>query len=776
MINTITKLLSAIVFLSVFSVFGSCHTENKKDIYITPRPSKLLFTNGVFNIDTNTNISVENKEQAKIAELFTSLIKKASGINLDIVENDKTASIKLQSNSSITKEGAYNLEVTPNQIIIKSSSLAGFYYGFQTLRLSMPSSIETEKSNNLAFQIPAMKVIDSPRFEYRGLMLDVARYFMPLEGVKQVIDCMSMLKLNKLHLHLSDDTGWRIEIKKYPRLTEIGAWRVDRNGIPFYERKNQQQGEKATQGGFYTQEDIKEMVLYAASRQIEIIPEIDVPAHSCAALASYPELACSNVKKDITVLPGLGGKDTEIIYCAGKEETFEFLFGVIDEVSELFPSQYIHMGGDEANKHYWKTCPLCKKRMKQENITHVEDLQGYFMNRVSEHIKSKGKTMIGWDELTNSTVPEGTVIMGWQGLGNAALKAAEKGHKFIMTPARILYLIRYQGPQWFEPLTYFGNNLMKSIYMYEPIQKEWNKEYEDLLMGVQASMWTEFCNSTDDVMYHIFPRLAALSEVAWSEKDKKDWNTFQKSLDNFLEHLEAKNVKYAKSMYNIQHKSVPTGRGLKITLESERTDVEIRYTTDGTEPIRKSIQYKDSLYISESTIIKAATFKQGKQMGQTLVLNLEFNKATGKIISGKNPDELFLTNGLRGSLRQSDFEWCTWWEHNNVFTLDLQKLENINKISLGCLTNYGMGVHKPRCIRIEISDNGREYMLAGNKKFSDSEIFKEGNFVENIDFDLKNVETRYVKISIEAAGTIPSHHFMRPGQVSKFYIDEIIIE
>lgn len=312
--------------------------------------------------------------------------------------------------------------------------------------------------------------------------------------------------------------------------------------------------------------------------------------------------------------------------------------------------------------------------------------------------------------------------------------------------------------------------------MYEPVQKNWNKEYSDLLIGVQASMWTEFCNNTDDVMYQIFPRLAALAEVAWNDNGKKDWDTFQKALDNYLEHLDAKNVKYAKSMFNIQHKSVPTGNGIKVNLESERTDVEIRYTTDGSEPSMSSYLYTDTLFIPGSTVLKAATFKNKKQMGQTLKLDLNFNKATGKMVSGNNKDEYLLTNGVRGSLRESDFEWCTNYRSDNNFVLDLQKQERIQKVKLGCLTNYGMGVHKPRRIKIEFSDNGKEYTIVKEKVFSDEEIFKEGNVVEDVSFEFENTETRYIKVFIEDAGKIPSTHFMRPEQFSKFCIDEIIIE
>ena len=768
-------LIGATILLSLSTLY-SCNGKKNEEVHITPAPTEMTVGNGMFSINNGTRISVENESQKRIAELFSCLIRNSSGINISVAENDSNSDIRLITDKDLDKEGAYNIEVNPNIITIKASSDAGFYYAFQTLRLTLPASIESKSSEDQPLEIPAMNISDSPRFEYRGLMLDVARYFMPMEDVKQVIDCMSMLKLNKLHLHLSDDTGWRLEIKKYPKLTEIGAWRVDRRELPFYERRNQQPGEKATVGGFYTQDDIRELVAFAADRQVEIIPEIDVPAHSCAALASYPELACPNVKADITVLPGLGGRNTEIIYCAGKEETFSFLYDVIDEVAELFPSRYIHMGGDEANKFYWKSCPLCKKRMEKEGIKQVEDLQGYFMDRMNKHIQSKGKIMMGWDELTYSKVPEGTVIMGWQGNGDAALKAAANGHKFIMTPARVTYLIRYQGPQWFEPLTYFGNNLMKDIYMYEPVQRNWKEGYADLLIGVQASMWTEFCDNTDAVTYQIFPRLAALAEVAWGEKGRKDWDTFQMSLDNYLSHLDAKNVKYARSMYNIQHKSIPTGDGLNIRLEAERTDVDIRYTVDGTEPTSQSALYSDSLLISENTVLKTASFKNGTQMGQTLVLDLKFNKATGKLIKGTSRDEALLTNGVRGSLRQSDFEWCTWSNKINTFVLDLQSKEDINRFTITCLTNYGMGVHKPKSIKLEVSENGNDYKVIEERKFSDKEIFKEGNFKEDICFELKDTEAQYVRVSLEAAGNIPSYHFMRPGQISKFYIDEICVE
>lgn len=379
----------------------------------------------------------------------------------------------------------------------------------------------------MEYKIPVMTVNDRPRFGYRGLMIDVSRYFMPKHNLLKIIDVASFLKINKIHLHLVDDNGWRLEIKKYPRLTQVGAWRVKRDE-PFPNRRNQEEGEPVSVGGYYTQNDMREIIRFAALRQIEIIPEIEMPAHTNSSLAAYPELACPVVDRFIGVLPGIGGKNSEIVYCAGNDSVFSFLEDVIDEVSELFPSKYIHLGGDEASKVNWAKCPKCRARMEAEHIEHTEELQSYFMTRMSNYVRSKGKEVMGWDELTNSTLPEGAIIYGWQGFGKAALKAAAQGHRFIMTPARILYFIRYQGPQWFEPLTYFGNNTLKDVYTYEPVQEEWNPVYEDLLMGVQASMWTEFCNSPDDVEYQLFPRLLALSDIAWAKKGQKTGPIFEK--------------------------------------------------------------------------------------------------------------------------------------------------------------------------------------------------------------------------------------------------------
>ena len=700
---TRTILILLIGFLSSM-VAGCSDTNLTHDIPLVPRPAQMVPGSGNYLFSGKTVFAVENEEQAEVARGFIALFTRAAGFTpkLTVGDDAEKGNVRFQTDATLKSE-AYTLEVSPKEIIIEASDAKGFFYALQTIRQLLPAAIEKEEvaDKKVKWSIPAVSIQDEPRFGYRALLLDAARYFIPKENVLRIIDCMAMLKINTLHFHLTDDNGCRVEIKKYPRLTEVGAWRVDRTGLPFPARRNPEPGEPTPVGGFYTQEDIKEMVAYAAERQIEVVPEIDVPAHSNSALAAYPHFACPVVKEYIGVLPGLGGRNSEIIYCAGNDSVYTFLQDVMDEIMALFPSRYIHIGGDEARKTYWGKCPLCQARMKKEKLANEEDLQGYFMKRMSEYVRGKGREVIGWDELTNSSfLPEDVIVLGWQGYGQAALKAAEQGHRFIMTPARIMYLIRYQGPQWFEPLTYFGNNTLKDVYDYEPVQKDWKPEYADLLMGVQACMWTEFCNKPEDVDYLVFPRLAALAEVAWTQPEKKDWASFLKGMDSFNEHLAAKGIAYARSMYNIQHTVKPEDGALNVTLECIRPDVEIRYTVDGSKPTAASPLYEQPLVVKDARTINAATFAGGEQMGKILTLPVHWNKATAKPLLGNKANEAVLSNGIRGSLKQTDFEWCCWTRNDRFsFTVDLLQKEKMNTLTIGCITNYGMGVHPATHVR-----------------------------------------------------------------------------
>lgn len=764
------EMIACVVSL-MLGLSGCSSVKTQRDVAIVPTPLSMEKGTGSFTFGPNTVITVPTEEQKPVAGLFASLFTRSAGFTPKVqVGTEGDVCLELDKN---LPEDAYEMQVSSGQIRVKASDSKGLFYGLQNLRLLLPPAIESSTAQDtVEWTVPEMTVKDAPRFGYRGFMLDVSRYFLPKEELLRMIDCMALLKLNRLHLHLTDDNGWRLEIKKYPKLTEVGAWKVDRQHLPFPERRNPKRGEPATVGGYYTQADMKEIIAYAADRQIEIIPEIDIPAHSNAALASYPEYACPVVKDFIGVIPGLGEKNAEIIFCGGNEKTYEFLQDVLDEVIALFPSRYIHLGGDEATKTNWKKCPLCQARIREEHLADEESLQGYFMGRMSDYVRSKGKEVMGWDELTNSKLPEDAIIFGWQGFGNAALKAAEQGHRFVMTPARVAYLIRYQGPQWFEPLTYFGNNTLKGLFDYEPVQEGWKPEYEKLLMGVQASMWTEFCNKPEDVFYLVFPRLAALAEIAWVPKNQKDWNVFLKGLDNYTAHLEQKDVVYARSMFNIQHRIIPDDNGaLTLTLECERPDVDIHYTLDGTEPTATSPRYTQALTLKENVTVKAATFAGNEQQGKTLILPVEWNKATAKPLVNAASGMEVLVNGLRGSLKQTDFEWYTG---AMSVTVDLQQPEDIRSCTAGCITNYGMAVHKPKSMTVELSDDNLHFKEAGKQTFTDDEIFREGNFIEDLRIDVDHARARYVRFTFEAPSNCPADH-VRPGQPSRVYLDELII-
>lgn len=765
-----------ILLWSLLSTVTSFADNPIQPISIVPCPESVSPGTGNFTFTGKTDFVVENEEQAEIVRCFSELFTRAAGFTPRVKVGDKKGKVCFLTDTSLKSE-AYQLEVTPKRITIKASDGKGFFYALQTVRQLLPASIESTKVvNNVDWTVPAVTVTDEPRFGYRGLLVDVARFFTPKENLLRIIDCMGMLKINKLNLHLCDDNGWRIEIKRYPLLTEVGSRRVERPGKSFPERRNPRQGEPTVEKGFYTQDDIREILAYAAQRQIEVIPEIEMPAHSNAALAAYPLLACPVVDKFIGVLPGLGGNHADVIYCAGNDSVYTFLQNIIDEVVELFPSKYINLGGDEAWKTHWKECPLCQERMQKEGLADEEALQGYFMARMSKYVQEKGREVIGWDELTNTDIPEDAIILGWRGMGQAAWKAAEQGHRFIMSPARVMYLIRYQGPQWFEPLTYFGNNIMKDLYDYEPVQKEWTPEVSSLLMGVQACMWTEFCNKPEEVDYLIFPRLAALAEVAWTQSKRKDWKKYLVAMDKYNEHLTEKGIVFARSMYNIQHTVTPVNGQLQVALECERPDVDIRYTLDGSEPDAQSSLYKNKLMAAKSLTVKCATFRNGQQMGKTLTLPLVWNKATAKPLLGNRPGEKILVNGVRGSLRQSDFEWCSWENSDSVaFTVDLKKKESLRSLSLGCITNYGMAAHKPASIDVWLSNDDKEYHRVADKHFTAKEIFREGTFKDDVMFDLKNETARYVRVIAKGAGACPITH-VRPGQEARIYFDEVMIE
>ncbi len=743
---------------------------------LIPQPRKIIYHEAQFEFNRKTQWIVENKEQEAIVRSLSSLFVKTAGFDHTVRTSGKATrnAVILQTDKGLKNE-AYSLNITAKNIILKASTSHGFFHGIQTLRQMLPSEINGKTlMPNAKWTVKAASISDSPRFDYRGFMLDVSRFFMPVEDIKRLLDQLAYHKINYFHWHLVDDNGWRIEIKKYPLLTDIGAWKVERHNN-FSMRHNPEPGESATVGGYYTQNDIREIVQYAAERYIEVIPEIEMPAHTNSSLAAYPHLTCPVVKNHIGVLPGIGGAHAANIYCAGNDSVFTFLEDVLTEVMTLFPSQYIHIGGDEAAKTNWEKCPLCQARMKDHNIPNEEELQSYFIKRINLFLQKNNKKLMGWDELVDSEIPEGATIFGWRGMGNAAEEAGKKGFKYIKSPAQKYYLLRYQGPQWFEPYTYFGNTTLKDIYQYEPLNTQYPESVTKNMLGVQACLWTEFVNSSGDAEYLIFPRLSAFAESAWSLPENKNWESFVKRIDKMTADYKSAGINFAKSMFNIAHKAEVTDNKVRLTLENIRPDAEIRYTTDKSEPIISSELYRSPFFVNEGTSVRARVFINQQAFGEILALNFLSHKAIGAKVISTEANAGLLTNGLLGSEKRTDGEWVEVYDRDAAFVIDLGQTNTFNSVKISWNINAGMTLHLPTEIKITVSDNGTDFRHIHTQTYSENERFQFGMYRDTKEYLFGKQNARFIKLEIKNPGMTPAGH-VRPDTQTRFALDEVIVQ
>ncbi|SEN23450.1 hexosaminidase [bacterium A37T11] len=493
------------------------NAQTKTAFAIIPQPNSVMARDGSFVLNTSTQIAYDTDSDKKTANLFQSFIKNAYGLNLPIQqsgEGDHLIYFSSKNAAGLTNE-AYELQVDPDKVVLKGKE-AGLFYAYETLLQILPDTLTGQLT------IPAVTIKDQPRYAYRGLHLDVGRHFFPVSYIKKYIDLIAAYKLNNFHWHLTEDQGWRIEIKKYPKLTQIGAFR-DQTLLGRY--RNPGEYDSIRYGGFYTQDEVKEVVAYAAARYVKVIPEIEMPGHALAALASYPELACGDHPGPFKVGQTWGVFDD--VYCAGKEETFKFIENVLDEVLPLFPSTYIHIGGDECPKTRWKTCPYCQKRMKDNGLKDEHGLQSYFIQRIEKYLNSKGRRIIGWDEILEGGLAPNATVMSWRG-EEGGIDAAKQGHDVIMTANSYgLYFDHKQGPDSErEPLSIGGYSSLQKVYIAEPTPKGLSAEEQKHILGVQANVWTEYIETSNKVDFMVLPRIYALSEIAWTAPEHKDWKNF----------------------------------------------------------------------------------------------------------------------------------------------------------------------------------------------------------------------------------------------------------
>ena len=522
-----SKKIRSFMILTLFAA-----STMAQDLAVIPKPTEINIRNGFYELTKLTRLEFDhsNKDLVRIAGSLDHHLKKYYQLKLAEKGNKGSISLKLIPSLNLGDE-AYLLKINNKGILVTASAPNGIFYGIQTIKQLLPVAA-SEK-----LLIPFVDIKDQPRFAWRGLMLDVGRHFYPVSYIKEFLDNMAMYKLNTFHWHLVEDQGWRIEIKKYPKLTEMAHWR-DETIIGHARESKTYDG--IGYGGFYTQDQIRAVVQYAAERYITVIPEIEMPGHSCAALAAYPELGCTGGPYEVQKTWGVF-KD---VYCAGQEETFEFLQNVLDEVCELFPSTYIHVGGDECPKDSWKKCPKCQKRINEEGLKDEHELQSYLIQRMERYLNGKNRKLIGWDEILEGGLAPEATVMSWRG-EKGGIEAARQKHDVVMSPTTYCYFDYYQTQnKETEPLAIGGFLPLDQVYNYEPIPEELNEQEAKHILGAQANIWTEYISNTNKLEYMIFPRVCALAEVVWSPKPGKDFTDFRSRLDTEFSRLKMYGINY----------------------------------------------------------------------------------------------------------------------------------------------------------------------------------------------------------------------------------------
>jgi len=602
--------------------------QTKKTVSIIPKPARLISSEGTFLLENSTRFvfseGVEDKNV--LVGYLSDQIFDLAGLRIpQIVSEDRfleNVISFLQVKDKDWGNEEYELVINSKGVFIKAKSGRGFFYGIQSLLQLIPLDGEVE--------IPFLKILDEPRYQYRGMHLDVCRHFFSVDFIKKYIDLMAMYKMNTFHWHLTEDQGWRIEIKKYPKLTEVGAWRTEKDGSRY--------------GGFYTQNQIKEIVKYASERYITIIPEIELPGHSVAALAAYPELACNEGPFEVENEWGVFYD----VYCAGKESTFEFLQNVLLEVIDLFPSKYIHIGGDECPKASWKKCPLCQKRIKEEGLKDEHELQSYFIQRMEKFLLSKNRKIIGWDEILEGGLAPEATVMSWRGI-KGGIEAAKQQHDVIMTPGSHCYFDHYQDVNYIEPTAIGGFTSLEKVYSFEPTPAQLSESEAKHILGAQGNVWTEYMHTSDRVEYMVAPRICALAEVVWSAKDKRSWDDFQTRMNHHYNLLKEKGIN---SFIQAPHGGVNRNfffDQMKLPLEVKLQDTKIRYTLDGSNPNVDSEIYTEALVVKNTTTIKAQTFHKSGLLSKIRTIEcIKISPLESDTVSG-------LVQGLRYKIIKGKF-------------------------------------------------------------------------------------------------------------------------
>ena len=759
----------------------SCGSHDPQ-IAIVPYPNHLETGRGTSRVTdrpVTCDSRTDERTQRAVVGFAARLATVTGGTNPVTVADEMPASgIRFVTDESLPAEG-YELNVDGEGIEVRASQFPGFLYALQSLGQLLPAAVYgTEPAPDAAWEVPCVKIADAPRFAYRGMHLDVARHFFSVDEVKRYIDVMAIHKLNTLHWHLTDDQGWRIEIKRYPELTAVGSIRK-----ATVVRKEWGTYDGTPYGGFYTQDEIRDVVKYAADRGVTVIPEIDLPGHMLAALTAYPELGCTGGPYEVW---GRWGVADDVL-CPGREKTFEFLEGVLTEVMELFPSEYIHIGGDECPKVRWEKCPRCQAKIRQLGLkddgehTAEHYLQSYVTDRIGKFLAQHGRRIIGWDEILEGRAPSDAVVMSWRG-SEGGIAAAKLGHDVIMTPNSHFYFDYYQSLDTdAEPFGIGGYIPMEQVYSYDPAFPELTPEQQKHILGVQANLWTEYVLSDEHLEYMLLPRLAALSEVQWCLPETKDWNRFIGSfrMDEIYSQM---GYEFAKHIFGVtaSYAVDPEKGGVVMTLTTQG-GAPIRYTLDGSDPTASSPLYKAPVTIGESCTFKAAALREGMQT-PVYARKFDFNKATGRRIALNAAPTLkytyggasLLVDGYRGGPVYSNGAWIGFLNEPLDVTIDMQGAKPYSAVTVESLVEKGEWVFPPSSVGVYLSDDGREFTEAALMSVP-QETAGSPDGVKPFKVLFPETSARYLRVVARTVDPIPAWHGAA-GQKAHMFVDEIIVE
>ncbi len=667
-------------------------------LQLIPMPNSVVTHNGSIKIVNGINFATENIDD-DTKDRFVDYISNSKIV--DINDDGVKVMMSIDNSKTSDNEESYSLTVNKGGVSAQASSEAGIFYAIQTL-------LQLIESNDGL--LPFVEIIDAPRFAYRGLMLDCSRHFLSMDFLKKQIDMMAYLKLNRFHWHLTDGAGWRLQINKYPELTNIAAWRAEHTWKEWWNSGRQyvKEGTPGAYGGYYTQDEARELVKYAADRYITVIPEIEMPGHSEEVLAVYPQLSCT------------GKPYTSSEFCIGNEETFEFLENVLAEVIEIFPSEFIHVGGDEASREHWKKCAKCQKRIKDEGLKDEAELQSYLITRIEKYINEQGRKLLGWDEILEGGLAPNATVMSWRGV-DGAIAAARSGHDAIMTPGSHCYFDSYQGEPDTQPEAIGGFLTIEKVYSFEPIPEGLSAEESKHILGPQANLWAEYITNENHMEYMIYPRLLALAEVAWTQPENKSWDKFKVRVNRTIPFLQNKGY----NTYTLSKEPFVTmisnadNKSIDVSLSSELYPVEIRYTTDGTNPDINSALYREPVSIKDSANFKTQIFQDGKAVGNVIEKRIDFHNAIGKSIEYVTPfsqyytagGETALINGIPGGPAHGDGQWQGFIIPEIEIIIDLGEVMPIKYLKTSFLQNAGAEIWLPANVSFSVSNDKSSFTM-----------------------------------------------------------------